>query len=322
MNTANTLVLDFEKTIVEIEAKIESLKLLAQEEDVDISKEVARLQEKLNKQLVISYSNLTPWQKAQVARHPDRPHCLDYVNSLIEDFVPLAGDRNFADDPTMIGGIGRFKGISVVVMGQEKGHDLETRMKYNFGMAKPEGYRKAQRLMRLADKFNLPVITLVDTDGAYPGVEAEARGQAEAIASSIECCLQLKTPIVSTIIGMGGSGGAIAIAAADRILMLENSIYSIISPEACSSILWRSTDKVKEAAEALRFTAQDLKHFGVIDEVIKEPLGGAHRDSKKAIEEVGNAILKHLKELLPLNGEDLRRRRTEKFLAMGRNLPD
>ena len=322
MNTANSLVLDFEKTIVEIEAKIESLKILAKEEDVDISKEVARLQEKLNRQLVASYSNLTPWQKAQVARHPDRPHCLDYVNHLIEDFVPLAGDRTFADDPTMIGGIGRFKGISVVVMGQEKGHDLETRMKYNFGMAKPEGYRKAQRLMSLADKFNLPVISFVDTDGAYPGVEAEARGQAEAIASSIERCLQIKTPIVSTIIGMGGSGGAIAIAAADRILMLENSIYSIISPEACSSILWRSTDKVKEAAEALRFTAQDLKHFGVVDEIIKEPLGGAHRDRKAAVEEVGNVVLKHLKELLPISGEELRRQRTEKFLAMGRNLPD
>ncbi len=322
MSNANSMVLDFEKTIVEVEAKIEGLKMAAKDEGVDISKEINRLQEKLERQLKISYANLTPWQKAQVARHPDRPHCLDYVGSLIEDFVPLAGDRNFADDPTMIGGIGRFKGISVVVIGQEKGHDLESRIKYNFGMAKPEGYRKAQRLMSMADKFNLPVISFVDTDGAYPGVEAEARGQAEAIASSIERCLQIKTPIVSTVIGMGGSGGAIAIAAADRILMLENSIYSIISPEACSSILWRSTDKVKEAAEALRFTAQDLKHFGVIDEVIKEPLGGAHRDRKATIEAVGDSILKHLKELLPINGEDLRRQRTEKFLEMGRHLPD
>lgn len=320
--TSNSMVLDFEKTIVEVEAKIESLKMLAKEEDVDISKELNRLQEKLNRQLQISYANLSPWQKAQVARHPDRPHCLDYVYALIEDFVPLAGDRAFADDATMIGGIGRFKGISVVVIGQEKGHDLESRIKYNFGMAKPEGYRKAQRLMDMADKFNLPVISLVDTDGAYPGVEAEARGQAEAIASSIEKCFQIKTPIVSTIIGMGGSGGAIAIAAANRILMLENSIYSVISPEACSSILWRSTDKVKEAAEALRFTAQDLKHFGVIDEIIKEPLGGAHRDRNATIESVGNAILRNLKELLPLSGDDLRRERTAKFLAMGRNLPE
>ncbi len=320
--TSNSMVLDFEKTIVEVEAKIESLKMLAKEEDVDISKELNRLQEKLNRQLQISYANLSPWQKAQVARHPDRPHCLDYVHALIEDFVPLAGDRAFADDATMIGGIGRFKGISVVVIGQEKGHDLESRIKYNFGMAKPEGYRKAQRLMDMADKFNLPVISLVDTDGAYPGVEAEARGQAEAIASSIEKCFQIKTPIVSTIIGMGGSGGAIAIAAANRILMLENSIYSVISPEACSSILWRSTDKVKDAAEALRFTAQDLKHFGVIDEIIKEPLGGAHRDRNATIESVGNAILRNLKELLPLSGDDLRRERTAKFLAMGRNLPE
>ena len=320
--THNSVVLDFEKTIVEVEAKIESLKLLAQEEDVDISSELNRLQEKLNRQLRISYSNLSPWQKAQVARHPDRPHGLDYVHSLIEDFVPLAGDRNFVDDATIIGGIGRFKGISVVVIGQEKGHDLESRIKYNFGMAKPEGYRKAQRLMDMADKFNLPVISMVDTDGAYPGVEAEARGQAEAIASSIEKCFQIKSPIVATVIGMGGSGGAIAIAAANRILMLENSIYSVISPEACSSILWRSTDKVKDAAEALRFTAQDLKHFGVIDEIIKEPLGGAHRDRKATIDAVGNAILRNLKELLPMNGEDLRRERTAKFLAMGRHLPE
>lgn len=320
--TSNSMVLDFEKTIVEVEAKIESLKMLAKEEDVDISKELNRLQEKLTRQLQISYANLSPWQKAQVARHPDRPHCLDYVRALIEDFVPLAGDRAFADDATMIGGIGRFKGISVVVIGQEKGHDLESRIKYNFGMAKPEGYRKAQRLMDMADKFNLPVISLVDTDGAYPGVEAEARGQAEAIASSIEKCFQIKTPIVATIIGMGGSGGAIAIAAANRVLMLENSIYSVISPEACSSILWRSTDKVKEAAEALHFTAQDLKHFGVIDEIIKEPLGGAHRDRNATIESVGNAILRNLKDLLPLSGDDLRRERTAKFLAMGRNLPE
>ncbi len=320
--TGNSMVLDFEKTIVEVEAKIESLRLLAKDEDVDISKELNRLQEKLQRQLRIAYANLTPWQKAQVARHPDRPQCLDYIHALIEDFVPLAGDRAFADDPTMIGGIGRFKGISVVVLGQEKGHDLESRIKYNFGMAKPEGYRKAQRLMDMADKFNLPVICFVDTDGAYPGIDAEARGQAEAIASSIEKCLQIKTPIISVVIGVGGSGGAIAIAAADKVLMLENSIYSVISPEACSSILWKSTDKVREATEALRLTAQDLKHFGVIDEIIKEPLGGAHRDPKATIEEVGKVILKYLKELLPAGGSELQRMRTAKFLAMGRNLPE
>lgn len=322
MNNSNTMVLDFEKNIVEIEAKIESLRLLAKDEDVDIAHEVNRLQQKLEKQVKQSYVSLTPWQKSQVARHPDRPHCLDYVHALIEDFTPLCGDRVFADDEAMIAGIGRFKNISVVVLGQEKGKDLETRMKHNFGMAKPEGYRKAQRLMAMADKFNMPVIAFVDTAGAYPGVEAEARGQAEAIASSIEKSLRIRPPIVSVIIGEGGSGGAIAIATANRILMLEHSIYSIISPEGCASILWRSADKVKEATEALRLTAQDLKHFGVIDEIIKEPVGGAHRNHKVIIERVGEAILKNLKELLPLSGDELKKQRTEKFLAMGRNLPE
>lgn len=309
--TANTLVLDFEKNIFEIESKIESLKYLAQSEDVDISQEVSRLQQKLEKQVKSSYSNLTPWQKSQVARHPQRPHCLDYVNALIEDFTPLCGDRLFADDEAMIGGIGRFKNISVVVLGQEKGHDIESRVKYNFGMAKPEGYRKAQRLMDLADKFNMPVICFVDTSGAFPGVEAEARGQAEAIASSIQKCLQIKAPIVSVVIGEGGSGGAIAIATANRVLMLEHSIYSVISPEGCASILWRSADKVKEATEALKLTAQDLRKLGVIDEIIAEPLGGAHRDPQAAIERVGDSILKHLKELLPQSGDELKKRRTE-----------
>lgn len=322
MNNSNTLVLDFEKNIVEIEAKIESLKHLAEGQDVDISQEVQRLQQKLERQVKSSYSNLTPWEKSQVARHPDRPHCLDYVHALIEDFTPLCGDRLFADDEAMIGGIGRFKNISVVVLGQEKGRDLETRVKYNFGMAKPEGYRKAQRLMDLADKFNLPVICFVDTAGAFPGIEAEARGQAEAIASSIEKCLQVKAPIVSVVIGEGGSGGAIAIATANRILMLEHSIYSVISPEGCASILWRSADKVKEATEALKLTAQDLKKFGVIDEIIPEPLGGAHRDPKRIIERVGDFILKNLKDLLPLSGEELKKQRTEKFLKIGRNLDE
>lgn len=322
MNNNNTLVLDFEKNIVEIEAKIESLKHLAEGQDVDISQEVQRLQQKLERQVKSSYSNLTPWEKSQVARHPDRPHCLDYVHALIEDFTPLCGDRLFADDEAMIGGIGRFKNISVVVLGQEKGRDLETRVKYNFGMAKPEGYRKAQRLMDLADKFNLPVLCFVDTAGAFPGIEAEARGQAEAIASSIEKCLQVKAPIISVVIGEGGSGGAIAIATANRILMLEHSIYSVISPEGCASILWRSSDKVKEATEALKLTAQDLKKFGVIDEIIPEPLGGAHRDPKRIIDRVGDFILKNLKDLLPLSGEELKKQRTEKFLKIGRNLDE
>ena len=320
MNNNTTLVLDFEKNIVEIENKIESLKHLAEGQDVDISQEVNRLQQKLERQVRASYSNLSPWEKSQVARHPERPHCLDYVHGLIEDFTPLCGDRLFADDEAMVGGIGRFKNISVVVLGQEKGHDLETRLKYNFGMAKPEGYRKAQRLMSLADKFNMPIICFVDTSGAFPGVEAEARGQAEAIASSIQKCLQVKVPVVSVVIGEGGSGGAIAIAAANKVLMLEHAIYSVISPEGCASILWRSADKVKEATEALKLTAQDLKKLGIIDEIIAEPLGGAHRDPKVVIENVGNAILRNLKELMPLNGEELKKMRNEKFLKMGRNL--
>ncbi len=320
MNNNTTLVLDFEKNIVEIENKIESLKHLAEGQDVDISQEVSRLQQKLERQVRASYSNLNPWEKSQVARHPERPHCLDYVHGLIEDFTPLCGDRLFADDEAMVGGIGRFKNISVVVLGQEKGHDLETRLKYNFGMAKPEGYRKAQRLMSLADKFNMPIICFVDTSGAFPGVEAEARGQAEAIASSIQKCLQVKVPVVSVVIGEGGSGGAIAIATANKVLMLEHAIYSVISPEGCASILWRSADKVKEATEALKLTAQDLKKLGIIDEIIAEPLGGAHRDPKVVIENVGNAILRNLKELMPLNGEELKKMRNEKFLKMGRNL--
>ncbi len=322
MNNNSTLVLDFEKNIVEIEAKIESLKHLAQGQDVDISQEVSRLQQKLERQVKSSYSNLSPWEKSQVARHPDRPHCLDYVHALIEDFTPLCGDRLFADDEAMVGGIGRFKNISVVVLGQEKGHDLETRVKYNFGMAKPEGYRKAQRLMELADKFNLPVICLVDTAGAFPGIEAEARGQAEAIASSIQKSLQIRVPVISVVIGEGGSGGAIAIATANRVLMLEHSIYSVISPEGCASILWRSSDKVKEATEALKLTAQDLKKLGIIDDIIPEPLGGAHRDPQRIIERVGDFILKNLKDLLPLSGDELKKQRTEKFLKIGRNLDE
>ena len=318
-NNINT-VLDFEKKIVEIEERIKNITALAKDGDVNIDKELNRLQLKLEKQIKLSYSDLSPWQKVQIARHPKRPQYLDYLKSMIENFVPLCGDRAFADDPTIIGGIGKYHGISVVVIGQEKGFDLETRVKYNFGMAKPEGYRKAQRLMDLADRFNLPVICFVDTDGAYPGVDSEARGQAEAIASSIQKCLQIHVPLISVIIGMGGSGGAIALAAANRILMLENSIYSVISPEGCASILWRSADKAKEAAEALRLTAQDLKQFGVIDEIIPEPVGGAHRDPASAIEKVDEAIYRHLTELLPLDRDELKQSRNEKIYEMGKHI--
>lgn len=320
MERNSAIVLDFEKNVVEIEAKIEALRMLAKEEDVNIDAEVARLQKKLKKQISLSYKDLSPWQKAQIARHSDRPKCLDYVNALIEDFTPLSGDRSFADDEAMIAGIGRFHGLSVAVLGQEKGKDLETRIKHNFGLARPEGYRKAKRIMDLADKFKLPILCFVDTDGAYPGVDAEERGQAEAIASAIEKCLQIRVPIVSTIIGMGGSGGALAIATADRVLMMENSIYSVISPEGCASILWRSADKVKEAAEALKLTAQDLKELKVIDEIISEPFGGAHRDSVAAIEKVGEAIFRNLSEIVTMDGEKIKKLRTEKFLEMTRNI--
>ena len=320
MSDETNVVLDFERKIVEIEDRIKTVTALAKDSDVNIDKELNRLQLKLERQIKLSYANLTPWQRVQIARHPKRPQCLDYVKSLIDDFVPLCGDRMFADDPTMIGGIGRYHGISVVVIGQEKGVDLETRVKYNFGMAKPEGYRKAQRLMDMAEKFNMPVICFVDTDGAYPGVESEARGQAEAIATSIQKCLQLHVPIISVVIGMGGSGGAIAIATANRILMMENSIYSVISPEGCASILWRSAEKAKEAAEALRLTAQDLKHFGVIDEIITEPVGGAHRDMVAAIEKVDETIYRHLQELMTLSGEELKKQRNDKILEMGHHI--
>ena len=322
MSDGSAVVLDFEKKIAEIEEKMKSVNALSKDGDVNLDRELNRLQQKLEKQLKNAYSNLSPWQRVQIARHPNRPQCLDYINRLVEDFVPLCGDRLFADDSTMIGGIGKFKGVSVVVLGQEKGWDLESRVKYNFGMAKPEGYRKAQRLMDMADKFNLPVICFVDTDGAYPGIESEARGQAEAIASSIEKCLKIKVPLVSVIIGMGGSGGAIAIAAANVILMMENSIYSVISPEGCASILWRSGDKAKDASEALKLTAEDLKQLKIIDEIIPEPTGGAHRDPVYAIDKVGDAIYHHLQGLMVMSGEELKKKRNEKFIQMGRNLGD
>ena len=320
MNESTAVVLDFEKDILEIEEKIEHLKLLAKDEDMDITREIRRLERKLGQHVNRTYMNLSAWQKSQIARHPERPHCLDYIKAFVDDFTLLAGDRCFADDEAMVCGIGKIDGRAVVVMGQEKGNDLETRIKYNFGMAKPEGYRKAQRMLDLADKFHLPVVSFVDTAGAYPGVDAEARGQAEAIASSIEKCLQVKTPIISVIIGEGGSGGAIAIATANRVLMLEHSIYSVISPEGCASILWRSGDKTKDATEALRLTAQDLKALGIIDEVIKEPMGGAHRNPQQAMSTVKEVVLKHLRELENLSSDELKKQRTEKFLNMGRHI--
>ncbi len=319
-DTSTPVVLDFEKDILEIEEKIEHLKLLAKDEDMDITRETRRLERKLSQYINRTYMNLTAWQKAQIARHPLRPHCLDYINAFIEDFTLLAGDRRFADDEAMVCGLGKLDGTPVVIIGQEKGNDVESRIKYNFGMAKPEGYRKAQRMMDLADRFHLPIICFVDTAGAYPGVDAEARGQAEAIATSIEKCLKVKTPLISIIIGEGGSGGAIAIATANRVLMLEHSIYSVISPEGCASILWRSADKTKEATEALRLTAQDLKSLGLIDEIIKEPLGGAHRNKDQVFAAVKEALVRQLKELKDISADELKKQRTEKFLKMGKNI--
>ena len=310
--------LEFEKPIAEIEGKIAELRHMSGADGLNIAEEVTRLQGKVDKDLKSTYAKLTPWQKTLVARHPDRPHCLDYIENLITDFLPLAGDRSFSEDAAIIGGLGRFQGRSVMVIGQEKGRDTETRLKHNFGMARPEGYRKARRLMKLADRFAIPVLTFVDTAGAYPGVGAEERGQAEAIARSIETCLDLRVPLISVIIGEGGSGGAIALATGNVVLMLEHSIYSVISPEGCASILWRDSDQAKTAAEALKLTAQDLEGLGVIDGIIPEPIGGAHRNRDEIFAKVIDAISQHLKNLLPLEGGQLRARRREKFLAMGR----
>lgn len=317
MSDTENFVLDFEKTIVEIEEKISHLQSMTRTEDLDISREIKKLQKHLQTHMENVYRHLTPWQKAQIARHPTRPHCLDYIKALITDFVPLAGDRRFGDDSAMVCGLGTFENTPVVVIGQEKGNDLDSRIKYNFGMAKPEGYRKAQRLMDMAEKFKLPVLTFVDTAGAYPGVDAEARGQAEAIASSIEKCLQIKAPIISTIIGEGGSGGAIAIAVADKVLMLEHSIYSVISPEGCASILWRSAEKTKEATEALHLTAQDLKKLGIIDEIVPEPIGGAHRNPEQTIENLREALKQNLQELSTVSYDKLKKQRTDKFMKIG-----
>jgi len=309
--------LDFEKPVTDLETKIEELRHLSDGGRVNIAAEIGRLQDKVNKQLQGLYGKLTPAQKVQVARHANRPHCLDYIRLLIEDFTPLAGDRGFAEDQAIIGGLGRFRGSPCVIIGQERGHDTESRIKHNFGMAKPEGYRKAQRLMNMADRFGLPIVTLVDTAGAFPGVDAEARGQAEAIARSIEVCLKVGVPLVTCIIGEGGSGGAIALAAGDRVLMLEHAIYSVISPEGCASILWRSAANAADAAAALRLTAQDLLQLGIIDRIIAEPLGGAHRSPDAMINKVGDAIAAALAELSGLDAKALIAARHEKFLGMG-----
>lgn len=308
--------LEFEKPVVELEGKILELKSM-NKDGVNLKDEITRIQEKANRILAQTYAKLAPEHKVQVARHPNRPHFVDYIKRLIQDFTPLAGDRFYGEDAALIGGLGRFRGLSCVIMGQEKGHDTTTRIKHNFGMTKPEGYRKAQRLMHLAEQFSLPVITFVDTAGAYPGVEAEERGQSEAIAKSIETCLRASVPIVSTIIGEGGSGGAIAIATADRVMMLEHSVYSVISPEGCASILWRSSEFSKDAARALRMTAQDLKELGIIDNIIAEPVGGAHRDPAAAMDAVGDAVEDALSELQKTDAAVLKSKRREKYLAIG-----
>lgn len=311
--------LDFEQPIAELEGKIEELRHLADTGEVNIADEVGKLQTKVDKLITTTYAKLTPWQKVQVARHPDRPHFKNYVSRMFTDYQPLSGDRSFADDHAILGGIGRFRGRSCVVIGHEKGGDTQERIKHNFGMARPEGYRKAQRLMELAERFHLPVVTLVDTPGAYPGVGAEERGQSEAIARSIELCLNIRVPLIATIIGEGGSGGAIALAAGDAVFMLENSVYSVISPEGCASILWRSAEEAQTAAEALRLTAQDLEKLKVIDRVIKEPVGGAHREPDAAVDKVGDEIEAALTDLCAMEPGALRARRREKFLAMGRH---
>ena len=309
--------LDFEKPIAELEARVSELRETAAGGAVDIEAEIGRLHGKADKLLRDTYARLTPWQKTLVARHPARPHFKHYVAGLIEDFMPLAGDRAFADDQAILGGFGRLQGRRVVVIGHEKGDDTASRLKHNFGMGKPEGYRKAIRLMQLADRFGLPVVTLVDTSGAFPGVQAEERGQAEAIARSTEQCLALGVPMVAAVVGEGGSGGAIALAAANRVLMFEHAVYSVISPEGCASILWRTADQAPTAAEAMKITAQDLKALGVIDGIVPEPVGGAHRNPGEAIDTLGRAIGEALDELAPLDRDALRADRRAKFLKMG-----
>jgi len=309
--------LDFEKPIAELEARVAELRETAAGGGVDIEAEIGRLQAKADKALRDTYARLTPWQKAQVARHPQRPHFKHYIARLVDDFMPLAGDRAFGDDQAILGGFGRLNGRRVVVIGHEKGDDTTSRLRHNFGMGKPEGYRKAIRLMQLADRFDLPVVTLVDTSGAFPGVQAEERGQAEAIARSTEQCLALGVPMVAAIVGEGGSGGAIALAAANRVLMFEHAVYSVISPEGCASILWRTADQAPAAAEAMKITAQDLKGLGIIDRIVPEPMGGAHREPETAIDALGRTLGDALSELDGLDGQQLRADRRAKFLKIG-----
>ena len=311
--------LDFEKPVAELDSKVDELRAL-EATGSDIGDEVSRIEDKARAALDKLYANLTPWQKTQVARHPMRPHCVDYIKTLITDFTPLAGDRKFGDDEALMGGFGRFRGESICILGQEKGSTTETRLKHNFGMAKPEGYRKAVRLMEMADRFEIPVLSLVDTAGAYPGIGAEERGQAEAIARSTDACLNLKVPNVAVIIGEGGSGGAIAIATANRVLMLEHAVYSVISPEGAASILWRDPAKAQEAATNLKITAQDLLRFGVVDSILKEPAGGAHRDPDGMIASAGNAVAQAFNDLRSLDATAIRAQRRQKFLDIGRKL--
>ena len=308
--------LEFEKPIAELETRVSELRDTASAGELDLDAEIGKLEAKSAKLLRDTYSKLTPWQKAQVARHPERPHFKDYVAGLAEDFLPLAGDRAFADDPAILGGLATIGGHRVMLIGHEKGDDTASRLRHNFGMAKPEGYRKAIRLMRLADRFGIPVVSLVDTPGAFPGVQAEERGQAEAIARSTEECLSLKVPLIAVIVGEGGSGGAVAIAAANRVLMFEHAVYSVISPEGCASILWRTADKAADAAEAMKITAQDLLSLGVADRIVEEPLGGAHRDPEGAIENLKAAILEELTGCSALAGDELLKQRRAKYLAI------
>jgi acetyl-CoA carboxylase carboxyl transferase subunit alpha len=313
--------LDFEKPIADIEGRIEELRQLgSQDETVNIDNEISRLKDKSNDLVRETYARLTPWQKTQVARHPARPHFSDYVARLIQDFTPLAGDRLFGEDKAIVTGLGRFRGRSVAVVGHEKGNDTKSRLKHNFGMAMPEGYRKVQRLFEMANRFQLPVLSFVDTAGAYPGIGAEERGQAEAIARSTQACLDLATPLIAVIIGEGGSGGAVAIATGNKVFMLEHSIYSVISPEGCASILWRSAEKAPDAASAMRITAQDLLELKVIDGIIPEPVGGAQRAPHDAVNAVGDTVEKALRDLSLLSSDDVKRQRREKFLAIGRGL--
>ncbi|HKQ95656.1 MAG TPA: acetyl-CoA carboxylase carboxyltransferase subunit alpha [Aestuariivirgaceae bacterium] len=313
--------LDFEASVAEFEGKIAELKALAaQDENMSIEEEVKQLERKAAKSLADLYASLAPWQKAQVARHPERPHTIDYVAGLFTEFTGLAGDRKYGDDQAIIGGPARLRGDPVMIIGQEKGSDTQSRLKHNFGMARPEGYRKAVRLMEMANRFGLPIITFIDTAGAYPGIGAEERGQAEAIARSTDCCLSVGVPIIAVIIGEGGSGGAVAIATANTLLMLEHAIYSVISPEGAASILWRDSQRARDAATAMKITSADMKKLGIIEEIIEEPVGGAHRAKEAAIARTGDAIAKALSDLKPLSAEELRKHRREKFLSIGRNL--